>query len=161
MNSIATAILNGRTDTSFVDDLNALRGTVNSRVALLLRSIEVHPLQLRCVVLSEHTPPHFHSPGAPTHAGVFTFAKKSEKKHTPPCRAQTVSNSCATPRAPGRQGTAGGVALHALDPLARCRGTVAGRPRDASAHAGVFEMAPRKPVRFATSLWIRHVFVDR
>ena len=62
MNSIATAISNGRTDTSFVDDLNALLGTVNSRVALLLRSIEVHPLQLRCVVLfkQEHTPPHFH-----------------------------------------------------------------------------------------------------
>ena len=90
MNSIATAISNGRTDTSFVDDLNALRGTVNSRVALLLRSIEVHPLQLRCVVLSEHTPPHFHSPGAPTHAGVFTFAKKREKKTRARC-AQTVS----------------------------------------------------------------------
>ena len=57
MNSIATAISNGRTDTSFVDDLNALRGTVNSRVALLLRSIEVHPLQLRCVVL-KNTPLH-------------------------------------------------------------------------------------------------------
>ena len=83
MNSIATAILNGRTDTSFVDDLNALRGTVNSRVALLLRSIEVHPLQLRCVVLfkQEHTPPHFHflSDGT-AHAGVFTMHKKRPRQ---------------------------------------------------------------------------------
>ena len=75
MNSIATAISNGRTDTSFVDDLNALRGTVNSRVALLLRSIEVHPLQLRCVVLKNRTHPStFPFSGTIAHAGVFEIA---------------------------------------------------------------------------------------
>ena len=72
MNSIATAISNGRTDTSFVDDLNALRGTVNSRVALLLRSIEVHPLQLRCVVL-KNTPLHILTfSGMIPHTRVFS-----------------------------------------------------------------------------------------
>ena len=74
MNSIATAISNGRTDTSFVDDLNALRGTVNSRVALLLRSIEVHPLQLRCVVLSRTHPSTFPFSGMTPHAGVLDMA---------------------------------------------------------------------------------------
>ena len=44
MNSIAIAIPNGRTDTSIADDFNALPGTVSSRVALLLRSTEVHPV---------------------------------------------------------------------------------------------------------------------
>ena len=73
MNSIATAISNGRTDTSFVDDLNALRGTVNSRVALLLRSIEVHPLQLRCVFSRTH-PSTFPFSGTIAHAGVFEIA---------------------------------------------------------------------------------------
>ena len=57
MNSIATAISNGRTDTSFVDDLNALLGTVNSRVALLLRSIEVHPVAAKMCCSFKRTHP--------------------------------------------------------------------------------------------------------
>ena len=92
MNSIATAISNGRTDTSFVDDLNALRGTVNSRVALLLRSIEVHPLQLRCVVLREHTPPHFHSLGR-SHTRVFwrlPWERAFQNHKRTPMRKKTV-----------------------------------------------------------------------
>ena len=73
MNSIATAISNGRTDTSFVDDLNALRGTVNSRVALLLRSIEVHPFAAKmcCSYQKEHTPPHFQFLLKKVHTRVF------------------------------------------------------------------------------------------
>ena len=92
MNSIATAISNGRTDTSFVDDLNALRGTVNSRVALLLRSIEVHPLQLRCVVLSRTHPSTFPFSGTTAHAGVFDMAAGARRCYKRLC-ANSLKNT--------------------------------------------------------------------
>ena len=40
---LCIAIPNAREDESFADDLNKKRGIVNSRVALLLRSIEIQP----------------------------------------------------------------------------------------------------------------------
>ena len=92
MNSIATAISNGRTDTSFVDDLNALRGTVNSRVALLLRSIEVHPLQLRCVVLSRTHPSTFPFSGTTAHACVFDMAAGARRCYERLC-ANSLKNT--------------------------------------------------------------------
>ena len=57
MNSIATAIPNGRTDTSIADDFNVPPGTVSSRVALLLRSTEVLPAAASMCYLSEIHPP--------------------------------------------------------------------------------------------------------
>ena len=56
MNSIAIAIPNGRTDTSIADDFNVPPGTVSSRVALLLRSTEVHPAAAKMCYLSEIHP---------------------------------------------------------------------------------------------------------
>jgi hypothetical protein len=153
MNSIATAISNGRTDTSFVDDLNALRGTVNSRVALLLRSIEVHPLQLRCVVLS-NTPLPISILLAQPHTRVF-LPWRNLVKITRFSHAQTVSRS-ARARATWNCGwlcsmrrrtfdaTPSGVLSTDDDRTAVFRGTV-GRVGDLHlaipAHAGVFSVA--------------------
>ena len=115
MNSIATAISNGRTDTSFVDDLNALRGTVNSRVALLLRSIEVHPLQLRCVVLSRTHPSTFPFSGTTAHAGVFDMAAGAQR-----CYIRLCANSLKKYQSQANE-TAEGCArsLPSLPPLAK------------------------------------------
>ena len=55
--ALCIAISNAREDESFADDLNKKRGIVNSRVALLLRSIEIQPAVSKIRALSAHHPP--------------------------------------------------------------------------------------------------------
>ena len=54
---LCIAIPNAREDESFADDLNKKRGIVNSRVALLLRSIEIQPAVSKIRALIAHLPP--------------------------------------------------------------------------------------------------------
>ena len=54
---LCIAIPNAREDESFADDLNKKRGIVNSRVALLLRSIEIQPAVSKIRALLAHLPP--------------------------------------------------------------------------------------------------------
>ena len=55
--ALCIAIPNAREDESFADDLNKKRGIVNSRVALLLRSIEIQPAVSKIRALLAHLPP--------------------------------------------------------------------------------------------------------
>ena len=55
--ALCIAIPNAREDESFADDLNKKRGIVNSRVALLLRSIEIQPAVSKIRALIAHLPP--------------------------------------------------------------------------------------------------------
>ena len=57
--ALCIAIPNAREDESFADDLNKKRGIVNSRVALLLRSIEIQPAVSKIRALIAHLPPPF------------------------------------------------------------------------------------------------------
>jgi hypothetical protein len=66
--ALCIAIPNAREDESFADDLNKKRGIVNSRVALLLRSIEIQPAVSKIRALLAHLPP-FSQP----HSKSFLF----------------------------------------------------------------------------------------
>ena len=74
--ALCIAIPNAREDESFADDLNKKRGIVNSRVALLLRSIEIQPAVSKIRALIAHLPPPF-SPNLTYFKPFLTFPTSS------------------------------------------------------------------------------------
>ena len=80
---LCIAIPNAREDESFADDLNKKRGIVNSRVALLLRSIEVHPFAAKMCCSSRTHPSPFPISLTLPHTRVFSPWPKKQNNQTP------------------------------------------------------------------------------
>ena len=83
--ALCIAISNAREDESFADDLNKKRGIVNSRVALLLRSIEIQPAVSKIRALSAHHPPSLlsktqHPTKTPSQLFLFSCSTRTPRQ---------------------------------------------------------------------------------